>query len=141
MARKDNGLQKKTHAASGGDAMTTATNRSGATADPSGAIPDSRGINLYRADGDAAALFGHYLPRSLFHHLEPTFDRLGGLAGGRLDELAGLADHNPPTLSVRRRTGQDCNVVEKHPAYVEMERLAFSELGLAAMSPHVLCVD
>ncbi|MBN9540024.1 MAG: DNA alkylation response protein [Alphaproteobacteria bacterium 65-37] len=114
--------------------MTTATNRSGATADPSGAIPDSRGINLYRADGDAAALFGHYLPRSLFHHLEPTFDRLGGLAGGRLDELAGLADHNPPTLSVRRRTGQDCNVVEKHPAYVEMERLAFSELGLAAMS-------
>ena len=27
-----------------------------------GAIPDSRGINLYRADGDAAALFAHYLP-------------------------------------------------------------------------------
>jgi len=102
--------------------------------DLSGAIPDSRGINLYRADRDAAALFAHYLPRPLFRHLEPTFDRLGGLAGGHLDELAGIADHNPPTLSVRRRTGEDCNVVEKHPAYVEMERLAFSELGLAAMS-------
>lgn len=102
--------------------------------DPSGAIPDSRGINLYRADRDAAALFAHYLPRPLFRHLEPTFDRLGGLAGGRLDELAGVADRNPPTLSVRRRTGEDCNVIEKHPAYVEMERLAFSELGLAAMS-------
>ena len=102
--------------------------------DLSGAIPDSRGINLYRADRDAAALFAHYLPRPLFRHLEPTFDRLGGLAGGHLDELAGVADHNPPTLSVRRRTGEDCNVVEKHPAYVEMERLAFSELGLAAMS-------
>lgn len=102
--------------------------------DLSGAIPDSRGINLYRADRDAAALFAHYLPRPLFRHLEPTFDRLGGLAGGHLDELAGIADHNPPTLSVRRRTGEDCNVVEKHPAYVEMERLAFAELGLAAMS-------
>jgi len=102
--------------------------------DLSGAIPDSRGINLYRADRDAAALFAHYLPRPLFRHLEPTFDRLGGLAGGQLDELASVADHNPPTLSVRRRTGEDCNVVEKHPAYVEMERLAFSELGLAAMS-------
>jgi len=102
--------------------------------DFSGAIPDSRGTNLYRADRDAAALFAHYLPRPLFRHLEPTFDRLGGLAGGHLDELAGIADHNPPTLSVRRRTGEDCNVVEKHPAYVEMERLAFSELGLAAMS-------
>jgi acyl-CoA dehydrogenase len=102
--------------------------------DLGGAIPDSRGINLYRADPDAAALFAHYLPDALFRHLEPTFDYLGGLAGGTLDQLAGIADHNPPTLSVRRRTGEDCNVVEKHPAYIEMERLAFSELGLAALS-------
>ena len=102
--------------------------------DLGGSIPDSRGINLYRADRDAAALFAHYLPDPLFRHLEPVFDRLGGLAGGRLDELAGIADRNPPTLLVRRRTGEDCNVVEKHPAYVEMERLAFSELGLAAVS-------
>ncbi len=102
--------------------------------DLGGAIPDARGTNLYRADRDAAALFAHYLPKPLFAHLDPTFDRLGALAGGRLDELAGTADRNPPVLSVRRRTGEDCNVIEKHPAYVEMERLAFSELGLAAVS-------
>ncbi|MDR3464730.1 MAG: acyl-CoA dehydrogenase family protein [Xanthobacteraceae bacterium] len=102
--------------------------------DLSGAIPDSRGTNLYRFDRDAAPLFAHYLPGKLFTHLAPTFERLGALAGGRLDELAGIADRNPPTLSVRRRTGEDCNVIEKHPAYVEMERLAFSELGLAAAS-------
>ena len=99
-----------------------------------GAIPDSRGINLYRADGDAAALFRHYLPVDLFGHLEPHLDRLGALAGGRLDMLAGIADHNPPTLAVRQRTGEDCNRIEKHPAYVEMERLAFAEFGLAALS-------
>jgi len=99
-----------------------------------GAIPDSRGINLYRADGDAAALFRHYLPQDLFGHLEPHFDRLGALAGDRLDELAGVADHNPPTLAVRRRTGEDCNRIEKHPAYVEMERIAFAGFGLAAIS-------
>lgn len=29
-------------------------------------IPDSRGLNLYRADRDAAALFAHYLPGPLF---------------------------------------------------------------------------
>jgi acyl-CoA dehydrogenase len=97
-------------------------------------IPDSRGINLYRADPDAAALFAHYLPGSLFRHLEPTFAYLGALAGGRLDQLAAIADHNPPTLSVRRRTGEDCNVIDKHPAYIEMERLAFAEFGLAALS-------
>jgi acyl-CoA dehydrogenase len=98
------------------------------------AIPDARGINLYRADRDAAPLFAHYLPADLFRHLEPHFDRLGTLAGDRLDRLATIADRNPPTLSVRRRTGEDCNVIEKHPAYVEMERLAFAELGLAAAS-------
>ena len=74
------------------------------------------------------------MPADLFRHLEPHFDRLGALAGDRLDALATVADHNPPTLSVRRRTGEDCNVVEKHPAYVEMERLAFAEFGLAAVS-------
>ena len=98
------------------------------------AIPDSRGINLYRADPDAAALFAHYLPEALFRHLEPTFVYLGALAGGQLDQLATIADHNPPTLTVRRRTGEDCNVIDKHSAYIEMERLAFSEFGLAALS-------
>jgi alkylation response protein AidB-like acyl-CoA dehydrogenase len=102
--------------------------------DVAGAIPDSRGLNLYRADRDAAALFAHYLGPELFAHLAPHCDRLGALAGDRLDALATTADRNPPTLSLRRRTGEDCNVVEKHPAYVEMERLAFSEFGLAAMS-------
>lgn len=56
-----------------------------------GPIPDSRGINLYRADRDAAPLFAHYLPTDLFRHLVPHFDRLGALAGGRLDELASIA--------------------------------------------------
>jgi acyl-CoA dehydrogenase len=41
---------------------------------------------------------------------------------------------NPPTLTLRTRTGIDDPQVHKHPAYVEMERLALSEFGLAAMS-------
>lgn len=97
-------------------------------------IPDSRGINLYRADRDAAPLLQHYLPGDLFGHLEPKLDRLGALAGDRLDRLAAIADKNPPTLSVRLRTGQDADIVEKHPAYLEMEALAFGEFGLSAVS-------
>jgi acyl-CoA dehydrogenase len=99
-----------------------------------GAIPDSRGTNLYRADRDAERLFAFYLPQDLFAHLAPHLDRLGELAGGHLDELANTADKNPPTLTLRRRTGEDCAIVEKHPAFVQMERLAYSEFGLAAMS-------
>ena len=36
---------------------------------PLAQIPDSRGINLYRADRDAAPLLQHYLPIDLFRHL------------------------------------------------------------------------
>ena len=67
-------------------------------------------------------------------HLEPHLDRLGGLAGGRLDELADAADKHPPVLHPRDRFGRDEDWIEYHPAYREMERIAFGELGLHAMS-------
>ncbi len=105
-------------------------------APPTGAaaVPDSRGINLYRADPELRRLLGLYLPADLLAHLEPHLDRLGGLAGGALDELAATADRNPPVLRSRSRTGADAQAIEYHPAYREMERIAFGEYGLAAMS-------
>ena len=98
------------------------------------AVPDSRGLNLYRADPALRRLAGLYLPPDLAAHLDPHLDRLGALAGGRLDELAGTADRNPPVLRPRTRTGEDDQAIEKHPAYREMERVAFGEYGLAALS-------
>jgi acyl-CoA dehydrogenase len=105
-------------------------------APPTGAdaVPDSRGLNLYRADPDLRRLLGLYLPADLAAHVEPHLDRLGALAGGALDELAATADRNPPVLRHRSRTGEDVQGIEYHPAYREMERIAFGEFGLAAMS-------
>jgi acyl-CoA dehydrogenase len=97
-------------------------------------IPDRHGQNLYNVDTELQSLLALYLPEDLLRHLRPQLERLGGLAGGRLDELAGTADRNPPTLKQRTRTGLDEQQVIKHPAYVEMERLALSEFGLAAIS-------
>ena len=97
-------------------------------------IPDRHGQNLYSVDTELQSLLALYLPEDLLRHLRPHFERLGGLAGGRLDELAGTADRNPPILKQRTRTGLDEQQVIKHPAYVEMERLALSEFGLAAIS-------
>ncbi|WP_439595698.1 acyl-CoA dehydrogenase family protein [Falsiroseomonas sp.] len=98
------------------------------------AVPDSRGLNLWRADPMLERLAGLYLPPDLLAHLRPHLDRLGGLAGGRLDELAAIADRNPPVLHSRDRRGADRQHIEYHPAYREMERLAFGEYGLAALS-------
>jgi hypothetical protein len=97
------------------------------------AVPDSQGLNLFRADPMLFRLAALYLPAELCRHLVPHLDRLGALAGGDLDRLAGIADHNPPMLTVRSRTGEDVDHVEKHPAYREMERIAFAEYGLAAL--------
>ena len=56
------------------------------------------------------------------------------LAGGRLDDLAGIADKNPPELEHRSRSGENLQRIIKHPAYEEMERVAYGEFGLQAMS-------
>lgn len=98
------------------------------------AVPDSYGTNLWRSDPVFARLLKLYLPSELFAVLEPRLDRLGELAGGELDRLAATADRNPPALRQRTRRGEDAQSIEFHPAYREMEELAFGEYGLAAMS-------
>ena len=105
-----------------------------AAANPPTAVPDRHGVNLYSSDPSLASLLKIYLPADLVRHLEPVFVELGAAAGGPLDELAMTADKNPPKLVHRTRSGQDSQRIEKHPAYVELERMAFSKLGLAAMS-------
>ena len=97
-------------------------------------VPDGRGTNLYRADPSFRQLLRLHLPLKLHDHLSPHFDRLGALAGDGLDALAATADRNPPTLHHRDRAGTDRQWIEHHPAYREMERLAFAEFGLAAMT-------
>lgn len=97
-------------------------------------IPDSQGINLYRTDPALARLATLYLPPDLDAHLAPHLDRLGALAGGPLDRLAWDADRNPPELRTRTRRGEDTQTILKHPSYRELERLAFGEFGLAALS-------
>ncbi|SCK33682.1 hypothetical protein VAR608DRAFT_2988 [Variovorax sp. HW608] len=97
-------------------------------------VPDRHGQNLFTTDTELHKLIALYLPPDLARHMQPHFERLGALAGGPLDDLAQTADRNPPTLKLRTRTGIDEEKVVKHPAYVEMERLALSEFGLAAIS-------
>ena len=96
--------------------------------------PDTSGMNFYRADPALTDLLRIHLPDSLFRHIEPHLDRLGSLAGGRLDECARLADRHVPVLHQRDRFGRDVQWIEYHPAYRELERAAFGEFGIHAMS-------
>jgi alkylation response protein AidB-like acyl-CoA dehydrogenase len=96
--------------------------------------PDSRGLDFYHSDRTLKALLGLYVAPAELCHMEPRFERLGQLVGGRLDDLAHEADKTPPRLEPRNRQGEDRQSIVKAPAYLEMERLAFGELALAAVS-------
>src|SRR5436305_8019837 len=96
--------------------------------------PDTTGMNFYRADPSLADLLRIHLSEKLFQHIEPHLDRLGGLAGGHLDECARLADRHPPVLHQRDRFGRDAQWIEYHPAYRELEKAAFGEFGIHALS-------
>lgn len=103
-------------------------------ADQDVVIPDSRGINLFRADPYMDALLKVYLPKPVYEHVITHFHELGALAGGELDEAAMVADKNPPVLTTRNRAGEVEYTVHKHPAYVSLEKAAYEKYGLAAMS-------
>ncbi len=96
--------------------------------------PDCRGLNFWTVDRSLRDLLALYLDAQALRHFTPHFERLGELAGGRLDELALQADKRTPILHHRDRFGRDADWVEYHPAYREMERIGFGEFGLHAMS-------
>jgi len=104
---------------------------------PSGSdliAPDCRGLNFWSIDRSLRDLLALHLDAAALAHFAPHFERLGKLAGGRLDELAMQADKRTPILHYRDRFGRDEDWVEYHPAYREMEKIGFGEFGLHTMS-------
>ena len=84
------------------DAMSNRTR--GMNEGPHGAhhiAPDVHGQNFYAIDRQFQDLMSLYMEPGLRAAMTPHFDRLGALAGGRLDELAMIADRNVPVLHPR----------------------------------------
>jgi acyl-CoA dehydrogenase len=112
---------------------TSGQRNAGAPA-PSPLAQEAAGANFYEIDGAFRSLLQLYLAPGIRAKLEPHFACLGALAGGRLDELARIADQNPPVLEPRDRFGRDEDSIRYHPAYREMEKIAFGDFQFHAMS-------
>lgn len=112
-------------------------------ADGTPLAPDCHGLNFYDIDQSLQDLLPLYLADDLCEHMTPHYRRLGEIAGGRLDELARLADRHGPVLHARDAFGRDEEWIEFHPAYREMELIAFGDFGIHALSrrPGVLGWD
>ena len=96
--------------------------------------PDCAGLNFYAIDRGLRDLLPLYMATEDFRRLEPHFDRLGKLAGSRLDELARAADKHPPVVHPRDRFGRDEDVIDYHGSYRDMEAIAFGDFQFHAMS-------
>jgi len=96
--------------------------------------PDCSGMDFWAADRSLRDLLSIYVPSRLLNDLTPHYKRLGALAGGRLDELARIADRHPPVLHARDKYGRDEDWIEYHPTYRDMEQIAFGEFQFHAMS-------
>jgi len=103
--------------------------------------PDCAGQNFYAIDRGLRDLLRIYLEPNDLRRLEPHFDRLGALAGGRLDELARAADKHPPVLNARDRFGRDEDWIDYHSSYREMEAIAFGDFQFHAMSHRAGTLD
>ncbi len=117
--------------------MSSPTTKPEATKHLSGAdwvAPDCHGENFYQLDKGFQALLKFYMDPKLHAHMEPHLDRLGALAGGKLDDLSRQADVHQPVLHARDRFGRDEDWIEYHPAYKEMERMAYEDFALNRMS-------
>jgi len=101
---------------------------------PDRIAPDCAGQNFYAVDRGLRDLLRLYLQPEDFRRLEPHFHRLGELAGGRLDELARVADKHPPVLNARDRFGRDEDWIDYHSSYRDMEQIAFGDFQFHAMS-------
>jgi len=95
--------------------------------------PTCRGLNYYAIDRSARDLLPLYMGAPLLAHLEPHLHELGALAGGKLYDLSDQAERHQPVLHPRDGYGRDEEWVEYHPAYREMERIAFGQFGMHAM--------
>ena len=106
-----------------------------ATASRSRALaPTCRGRNFYDIDLSLRDLLPLYMEPALLAHLAPHLASLGELAGGRLSELSETAERHQPVLHARDSFGRDEEWIEYHPAYREMEQIAFGTYGIHAMT-------
>jgi acyl-CoA dehydrogenase len=106
-----------------------------ATAERSTQIgPTAEGTNFFTEDGSLASVLPQYIDAPLLAHLVPHLQELGALCGTRLADLSTQAENHPPKIHYRDRFGRDDEWIEYHPAYQEMEDIAYRRFGLHAMS-------
>ncbi|MBX5458796.1 MAG: acyl-CoA dehydrogenase family protein [Thermogemmatispora sp.] len=95
-------------------------------------MPGTEGINFYEADPILEQLLQRHLSPDDYERARPLLLHMGAVASERMDELAAIADRHGPVLRQYDRRGQRIDEVIFHPAYHELERIAYQDFAIAA---------
>ena len=91
-------------------------------------------MNYVDLDPALNPLIESYLEPADRKRLAPVLTALGADAAQRLAPLADVADKNPPTLAQFDREGDRVDEIDYHASYQELQRAAYEEYGLSALS-------
>jgi acyl-CoA dehydrogenase len=95
-------------------------------------MPDSKGANFYTVDPDLAFLLKRYLSEDEFARAQEVLCKMGAVASQQMDELAAIAERHGPELVQYDKRGQRIDKVVFHPAYHELEKIAYEDFAVAA---------
>jgi len=95
-------------------------------------IPDAPSENYWDACPDFRALCRRKLSDGAFAWAEPQLSAMGEQAAKVVAPLAAVADRESPRLVTHDARGERISRVDYHPAYREMERIAYGS-GMIAM--------
>lgn len=95
-------------------------------------IPGTPDVSYWEASPDFRALCRRKLSESAFAWAEPQLSAMGERAAKEVALLAAIADREGPRLITHDPRGNRISRVDYHPAYREMERIAYGS-GMIAM--------
>ncbi len=97
-------------------------------------MPDTDGINFFSADPDLSFILRRNLSAEDFERAQPILTKMGDIASQKMDSLAEAANRQGPVLMQFDKKGQRVDEVIFHPAYHELERVAYQDFAIAACS-------
>ena len=97
-------------------------------------MPDTGGINFFSADPDLSFILRRHLLTEDYERAQTILTEMGAVASQRMDSLAEVANRQGPVLMQFNKKGQRLDEVVFHPAYHELERIAYQDFAIAACS-------
>src|SRR5437773_5618651 len=95
-------------------------------------MPTTEGINFFSADTDLSFILKRHLSEEDYERAEIILSEMGAVATQKMDSLAEEANRQGPVLKQFDKKGQRVDEVIFHPAYHELERIAYQDFAIAA---------